>query len=261
VKRHFCFVFLFSLIALLSGGIALAQVPQPPLQTQHQVPITVQLALPAGTGGTTTTTTISLTLVLTSLLSLDGTEVISTAADAALAARASRGRASAALGPIRSTVVNPDDEDEPTASLLPTVTPTPVAAIGATAVTTSNLRAGPGTTFEIVGSAQPGQRLSVAGQNGAGDWYRLASGQWIAAFLVDNPPASLPVVEAEPAATPAPTTTLTTTPAVTGTVPVTDTDTLTGTDTLTDSGATTATVTNAITDTVEAPALPTRTAP
>ena len=69
----------------------------------------------------------------------------------------------------------------------------------------ANLHRGPGTAYASVGSVSPGDVVTVVGQNAAGDWYRLASGAWIAAFLVDGAPVGLPVVD-EPAAT-APTTT------------------------------------------------------
>lgn len=72
------------------------------------------------------------------------------------------------------------------------------------AVTRSaNLRAGPGTTYPVVGAARPGQTVTIVETNLAGDWYRLADDQWIAAFLVNttapNPP---PVDQATVAATP-----------------------------------------------------------
>ena len=53
-------------------------------------------------------------------------------------------------------------------------------------VRNANLRAGPGTTFAITGSAQTGQTVTIAGQNQAGDWYQLDTGLWIAAFLVET---------------------------------------------------------------------------
>ncbi len=84
-----------------------------------------------------------------------------------------------------------------------TVTPVPVAAAGATANRSANLRGGPGTSYPIVGGVTSGQVLEIVGRNQAGDWYQLASGAWIAAFLVNNAPSNLPVA-AEPAA-PAPT--------------------------------------------------------
>ncbi len=67
----------------------------------------------------------------------------------------------------------------------------------------ANLRGGPGTTFELVGSVTGGQTLAVIGQNAAGDWFKLQvegiDTAWIAAFLVSAPacPAgvTLPVAE------------------------------------------------------------------
>jgi len=48
----------------------------------------------------------------------------------------------------------------------------------------ANLRAGPGTTFAIVGKDTQGQAVTIADKNTAGDWYQLDTGEWIAAFLV-----------------------------------------------------------------------------
>jgi micrococcal nuclease len=59
----------------------------------------------------------------------------------------------------------------------------------------ANLRAGPGTEYERVGSAAPGEVLELIARNPAGDWYQLAGGAWIAAFLVEGAPTGLPVVE------------------------------------------------------------------
>src|SRR5690606_30803807 len=73
----------------------------------------------------------------------------------------------------------------------------------ATANTNANLRDGPGTNYPIVGSARAGQALEVVGRNAAGDWYRLASGAWIAAHLVDNAPGGLPITDV-PIPTPTP---------------------------------------------------------
>ncbi|RIK33422.1 MAG: hypothetical protein DCC55_34945 [Chloroflexi bacterium] len=69
----------------------------------------------------------------------------------------------------------------------PTRTPTPTATPQtqtATVLRNANLRAGPGTTFAIVGSVRTGDKLTVVSQNAAGDWLELADGKWIAAFLV-----------------------------------------------------------------------------
>lgn len=90
-----------------------------------------------------------------------------------------------------------------------------VAQSSTTGVVTrsANLRAGPGTTYPVVGAARPGQTVTIVETNLAGDWYRLADDQWIAAFLVNttapnatpttpNPP---PVDQPTVAATPLPT--------------------------------------------------------
>lgn len=50
----------------------------------------------------------------------------------------------------------------------------------------ANLRAGPATSYAILGKAAAGQTVTIAGQDESGDWYHLTNGQWIAAFLVDT---------------------------------------------------------------------------
>lgn len=65
----------------------------------------------------------------------------------------------------------------------------------------ANLRAGPGTEYAVVGGVATGSPLQVVARNEAGDWVRLADGNWMAGFLVDGLPGDLPVavVEAPPA--------------------------------------------------------------
>lgn len=58
----------------------------------------------------------------------------------------------------------------------------------------SNLRAGPGQSFEIVGSVLTGTALKLVGRNAAGDWLKLENGAWIFSELVSNAPTDLPVV-------------------------------------------------------------------
>jgi endonuclease YncB( thermonuclease family) len=53
-----------------------------------------------------------------------------------------------------------------------------------------------------VGSTAPGETVALVGRNSAGDWYQLASGAWIAAFLAEGAPAGLPVVEGGAVAAP-----------------------------------------------------------
>jgi len=71
----------------------------------------------------------------------------------------------------------------------------------------ANLRGGPGTGYPIIGGVKEGDALEVTARNQAGDWLQLAGGAWIAAFLVDNAPATadLPLAtETPPLPTPAP---------------------------------------------------------
>ncbi len=86
----------------------------------------------------------------------------------------------------------------PRRSYLPTETlPAPPVVIEE-----ANLRAGPGTEYERLGSVAPGEVVTLVGRNATGDWYQLADGAWIAAFLVEGAPAGLPVVEGGSAAAP-----------------------------------------------------------
>ena len=82
----------------------------------------------------------------------------------------------------------------PIALLLPTPTAVPTVPLQATVSDAANLRAGPGTTFAIVGSAGVGEALFLAGQSADGEWIQTDSGAWIAAFLLNDLPAGLPVI-------------------------------------------------------------------
>ncbi|MBK8051424.1 MAG: SH3 domain-containing protein [Anaerolineales bacterium] len=64
--------------------------------------------------------------------------------------------------------------------------PSPDAPLTVTATTNANLRGGPGTNFPVVGGVKAGQTLEVVAENAAGDWYQLASGNWIFAALVED---------------------------------------------------------------------------
>ncbi len=95
-----------------------------------------------------------------------------------------------------AAVATVEPTPRPRRSYLPTETvPAPPVAIEE-----ANLRAGPGTEYERLGSAAPGEMLELIARNPAGDWYQLASGAWIAAFLVEGAPAGLPAVEGGAAA-------------------------------------------------------------
>lgn len=102
--------------------------------------------------------------------------------------------------------VTPTITTQATATPKPTATTAPEPAAEPVANRNANLRAGPGTTYQIVGTVQQGQVLSLVGRNQANDWYQLEDQSWIALFLVDNapPPATLKIVSAPPSPTPLP---------------------------------------------------------
>lgn len=79
----------------------------------------------------------------------------------------------------------------------PTATATPMP-IGPIVRQGANLRAGPGTNYQVIGNATKSQPLEIVGRNSDGTWYKLANDSWIAASLVANPPAELPVASAPP---------------------------------------------------------------
>ncbi len=82
----------------------------------------------------------------------------------------------------------------PTIGLTTTVPPQILNPTIISSVTiTANLRSGPDTTFDVQTSVSAGQPILVVAQNADGTWYLLNNGLWLAAFLVGNPPANLPV--------------------------------------------------------------------
>ena len=82
-------------------------------------------------------------------------------------------------------------------------TPTGTAAT-VTANREANIRACPGTNCAVSGHVASGQSLKLIARSADTAWYQLENGGWIAAFLVNNAPATLPVASAKPAATPTP---------------------------------------------------------
>lgn len=105
--------------------------------------------------------------------------------------------------PMPAPTDTPAAAPTPAPTSVPKATSTPEAssptpqkpAAGPVANKAANLRAGPGTNYGQVGNVRAGQALDLVAVNQAGDWYKLATGDWIAAFLVDNAPDGLPVAE------------------------------------------------------------------
>ena len=75
---------------------------------------------------------------------------------------------------------------EPTTTAIAIDTPAPVAA--SLAVNSAmNIRGGPGTNYNVIGSANAGQRFPITGKNPAGDWWQIDfNGQagWVFGQLV-----------------------------------------------------------------------------
>lgn len=79
-----------------------------------------------------------------------------------------------------------------------------------TVVRSANLRAGPGTSFAVAGSAKIGDVVVVVGGNADGSWHKLDDGSWIAAFLVEAvgvEPIPTPRATSAPTRVPTPTVT------------------------------------------------------
>lgn len=93
--------------------------------------------------------------------------------------------------PTELPAVQPAPTEPSTAT--PAVVPTVAASAEPVANDVANVREGPGTDYAVTTVAQPGQAMVVTGKDATGEWLQLASGYWIAASLVDNAPADLPV--------------------------------------------------------------------
>ncbi|MFZ4658429.1 MAG: SH3 domain-containing protein [Caldilineaceae bacterium] len=134
----------------------------------------------------------------------------------------------------------------------------PTVAITGTVAITANLRSGPDTTFDAVGTTTAGQTVTIVARNADGTWYLLNNGLWLAALLVDNVQGQAPLATEELI------TTLRAENAITPTTPITATAPITATDTVTPSTPVTETteVTTTTTTTSTGPILvPTPTAP
>lgn len=68
----------------------------------------------------------------------------------------------------------------------PTSTPTPASVVVAKA---GNLRAGPGTTYGVVGSVTQGQTVVLIARDATGEWYQTTDGKWIWRSLLAASPA------------------------------------------------------------------------
>ena len=135
---------------------------------------------------------------------------VQAAAEARILAEAEAEEAAPEPTPTPAPTLAPTPVPVPTATPTATLTVTePVTETGALSPTVNvdaNLRSGPGTGFAVSGGTVTGQVINIIGQNSTGEWYLLDNGGWVAAFLVDNAPADVPIVpdDATPASVGAP---------------------------------------------------------
>lgn len=159
------------------------------------------------------------TTVVTTIATLAPTDIVTTP----------QGLEATPTATVTDTVTETDrvtetPEATATAPVSPTATPTEEptaeppetpAAPQVTAGNNINVRAGPGTDFDIVGSLAADESAVVTGQNEAGDWWQIdldGDSGWVLGALVTAENAQdVPVVETPPATAPAPSPTLTTT--------------------------------------------------
>lgn len=117
---------------------------------------------------------------------------------------------------------DPNAQPAPAEAATPEPSPTPAAA-QVTASDVLNVRGGPGTNYNIIGSLTAGQTMRVTGKNQAGDWWQIDyNGQagWVFGQLVSTqnteavavaqnipapPPTPIPQPTQPPAPQPAPT--------------------------------------------------------
>lgn len=186
----------------------------PPLEAQAQdqpysAPIVLQLTIPGAAEPITVTAQIAVALptgagssqpsmlpvTITQAAASQGSVKVISAAPAQPAARPPAAALTAEAEPTAGMLPTPTPQ---TAAAAPTPTPQPLAG----AVNNSaNLRTGPGTSYAVAGKAQAGDAASVVGRSADGEWYKLAGGEWIAAFLVDIEDANgLPLADAPSAA-------------------------------------------------------------
>jgi uncharacterized protein YgiM (DUF1202 family) len=134
----------------------------------------------------------------------------------------------------------------------------PVAITGTVAIT-ANLRSGPDTTFDAVGTTTAGQTVTIVARNADDTWYLLNNGLWLAALLVDNVQGQAPLATEELVTTlRAENAITTTTTPITATAPITATDTVTPSTPVTETTEVTTTTTTTSTGPI---LVPTPTAP
>ena len=113
--------------------------------------------------------------------------------------------------PTHTPTPRPSPTATPSETPTATSTPDPIAVI----TKTMNIRRGPGTSYEVVGTANAEEQFAIIGKNSAGDWWQIrfeGNPAWVYAPMVESEgTAGVIIADAPPTATPSPTSTRTAT--------------------------------------------------
>ena len=172
----------FLFVLIIAVGQVAAQEPVPSVVTSAaKAPVNIVLNIPSDAQNTATSTVITVVLDILYTTSLSGTEIVSSELSIAVEDIAGDYVVMVDIGDVEVfenlQTIGPEVANEPD-----------VMSESALAIVLydSNLRAGPGTAYDIVGAAQQGDELAVIGQDESKNWYLVDSGTWIAASLVDS---------------------------------------------------------------------------
>lgn len=200
------------LLALVTGLIlsALVAVPvsaqegQPLTYTvEAHVPVQIELKGSAASADIEPNT-VTVTLKLRHVVTISGTEIVSSTFDVSSLDSSSGAQVAATdveevTAHIAVTATREGLTQEPEPSVtgdddIQSEDPAGPTAQKVTVVANrnANLREGPGTSFPVVGSVRQGQSLALVGQNHDESWYLLEDGAWIVAFVVDGIATELP---------------------------------------------------------------------
>jgi hypothetical protein len=107
------------------------------------------------------------------------------------------------LKPAPTSTPIPTATPLPIPTPIPTDTPTPSPEAHVTTTETVNLRSGPGTNYDQVGTLQPDQTLPIIGRTADSSWWQVKTPSgpaWVAASVVTaiNTDDTIPVVETSP---------------------------------------------------------------
>ncbi|MEM7125648.1 MAG: SH3 domain-containing protein [Chloroflexota bacterium] len=90
----------------------------------------------------------------------------------------------------------PAEEEAPAAEEEAPAAPA-VSSYNATVSRDGNLRAGPSTLYDVSGSVESGEVITLVGQTPYGNWFITENGDWVSISVISNPPGALPYISVE----------------------------------------------------------------